>query len=275
MSIALQWGYTPTGPNDTELPITQGFIYFDAVTVLKKNFTGQVSKQPIDTGGMIVDHFTRDNPTITFSGIISGVDISAKYRNLTDANGNTPTNLRRPPEAVQINQSNNPLFNLIPDAVGQFFRPASPSVTMAVQSAETLKSIQSNLESLFADGQIQLVTLYEYYQESLKREPLQNLVMTSLSFTDGPETGEALQCDITLEQITFGKTKKSKISKDVQQALVSQELANKAATVDDNGKQDSTKKDGVPENLKKQSVVIKLGDKLIDVFTGGAIESGN
>jgi hypothetical protein len=257
MSIALQWGYGPTGPNDKNIPATQGFIYFDAVTILKKSWTGQVSKQPIDGGGLITDHFTRENPVITFSGIISGVDISAKNRNIVDANGNKPTNVRLPPAAVQINKTKNPVYNLLPDVVGQFFKPSSPSIVMASQSFETLKSIQINLESLFADGKVQLVTLYEYYGNDLKREPLDNLVMTSLSFTDSPDTGEALQCDITLEQVTFGQTRKARISEPIRSALVSQELANKASTVQDNGKQDSTVKNGSPKNTSKDSLLYR------------------
>lgn len=256
MSVALQWGYI----EDAKRPSpTRGFIYFDAVTVLKKSWSGQVSKQPIDGGGLITDHFTRDNPVVTFSGVISGVDISAKNRSIPDENSNTPTNIRPTPEAVQINQSSNPLLNLLPAGIGQFFKPSSPAVVMSSQSIETLKSIQVNLESLFADGQVQLVTLYEYYQNNLKREPLQNLVMTSLVFTDTPETGEALQCDITLEQITFGKVRKSRIDSKIQQSLVSQDLANKAASVQDSGKQDSTIKDGTPPKTTSKDSLLYRG----------------
>jgi hypothetical protein len=258
MSIALQWGYFGVGETGSEPPSTQGFLYFDAVTVLKKTFTGQVSKNPIDGGGNISDHFTRDNPIITFSGIISGVDISVNNRvGLEDPDGSTPTNLKPVTDALRINHDSNSLFNLIPSPIGQFFKPTSPSIVIATQSTETLKSIQSNLESLFNKDEVQLVTLYEYYQNSLKREPVKNLVMTSLVFTDSPDTGEALQCDITLEQISFAKSRRTKLSKDIQDALVAQNLKNKATSTENLGKQDSTVKEGVPPKVDRS--VLKTG----------------
>jgi len=51
MSIAIQWGYTDA--NAAILPLTQGFIYFDAVTAFTKQLSGTVSKNPIDGGGNI------------------------------------------------------------------------------------------------------------------------------------------------------------------------------------------------------------------------------
>jgi hypothetical protein len=248
MSIALQWGYYFS---ETNPPLTQGFLYFDAVTALRKSLTGSVSKNPIDGGGNIADHFTRDNPIVTFSGVISGVDISSKYKNIQDPNGNTPTNLKPAVNAVKINSSSNPLLDLLPASVGQFFRPSSPAIVMAVQSGDTLKTIQQQLESLFLDGTIQLVTLYEYYGNNLKREPVENLVMTSLVFSDTPETGNSLQCEITLEQVTFSQAKKTQIPKNIGDALVSQDLQNKAAGTDDKGKQDSTAQDGTPSPFQR------------------------
>jgi hypothetical protein len=248
MSIALQWGYYDS---DTNPPLTQGFLYFDAVTSLRKSLTGSVSKNPIDGGGNIADHFTRENPIVNLSGVISGVDISSKYKNIQDPNGNTPTNIKAAPAAVKVNSSSNPLLDLLPASVGQFFRPSAPAIVMAAQSSETLKTIQQQLESLFSDGAVQLVTLYEYYGNNLKREPLENLVMTSLSFTDTPETGNALTCEITLEQVTFSSAKKAQIPENISAALVSEDLADRASGTDNMGKQDSTVQDGTPPLLTR------------------------
>lgn len=257
MSIAIQWGY----PVPTE-GLTQGFIYFDAVTTLTKTLTGQVSKNPIDGGGNISDHFTRDNPIITLSGVISGVDISAKYKSsIRDVNGNQPSNLKQTPEAVKVNGTTTEFYNLIPDVIGQFFRPSSPSIVMGIQSSETLKAIQQKLESLFGDGTVQEVTLYEYQGNSLRREPLTNLVMTSLRFSDSPETGNALYCDITLEQVTFTDSKKTTIPKE----LVAPLLQSQASPTEDLGKQDSTTKDGTPPKLKS---AVAIGyDKGVNVVS--------
>lgn len=256
MSVAIQWGY-PT-PSEGG---TQGFIYMDATTSLDKTLTGQVSKNPIDGGGNIADHFTRDNPIVTFSGVISGVDISAKYKQLKDdGNGNRPTNVKNAPDAVKINNIGNEFYNLVPDAIGQFFKPSSPSIVLSVQSSNTLKSIQQKLESLFLDGNVQLITLYEYQGNELRREPLTNLVMTSLRFSDGVDTGNALYCSITLEQVTFADSKKVTIPKE----LVSPLIESAASPTEDLGKQDST----------KEEVVTNAEDESILFFHDGSVVKG-
>ena len=276
MSVAIQWGYFDD-PNNP--PLTQGFIYMDATTQLRKTLNGSVTKHPIDGGGNIVDHFTRENPIITFSGIISGVDISAKNRNIADPNGNTPTNLRPVPYAVKVNSSGRQLLNILPESITQFFKPSRPDISPLAQSSETLKTIQENLESLFADGQVQLVTLYEYHNNTLKREPLTNLVMTSLVFTDTPETGNALTCDITLEQVTFTQSKKGQIPKGIRAALVSQDLQTKAAQTNDKGKQDSTVNgvDRVETTDQGETILYSSGGSIVraseEVFEG--VTGGN
>lgn len=265
MSIAIQWGYT--NANADVLPLTQGFIYFDAVTAFTKQLSGTVSKNPIDGGGNISDHFTRDNPIINISGVISGVDISTKWKRIADENGNTPTNIKSIVDPVRINSNSNPFVDLIPASLTQLFRPTSPSISLAAQSSETIVAIQEQLESLFEDGKIQLITLYEYLGNTLKRRPLENLVLTNIRFNTTPESGSALFCELTLEQVRFSKIRKAQIPKNVRDSLVAQDLKNKAATTVNGGKADSTVQEGIPDTLKNNKG--KTTTQLYDVFTLG------
>lgn len=235
MSLAIQWGYYDDPDNP---PLTQGFIYFDAVTAYKRSFTGSVSKHPIDGGGLISDHFTRDNPVITLSAVISAVDISIKGTRISDLDGNTPINLRQFTDPVQIDTDN--LVRFLPNVVGQFFTPKKPDVILASQPVDTLEQIQELLQSLFLENQVELVSLYEYENNNLRRAPKTNLVMTSLTFNEDPESGEGLFCDITIEQVSFVNTRATQVDQEVREALVTANLAKKAEGLETKGKQDST-----------------------------------
>ena len=245
MTLAIQWGYGPTSYKGRE-PLSQGFIYFDAVTAYRKSYSGSVSKHPIDRGGLISDHFTIENPVITMSAVISAVDISIGGVNIKDMNGNTPTNRKQYIESVKVNSDDKSLVNYLPNVAGQFFTPMKPGVVLAPQPTNVLQQIQELLESLFTEKETELVTLYEYEKSQLKKSPTENLVMTSLVFNETPESGEGLFCEITLEQVTFVNTRKANVPEGISSALVAEELDKKAATLENEGKQDSTPR-GVAE----------------------------
>lgn len=245
MTLALQWGFydSPTNP-----PKTQGFIYFDAVTSFSRSYTGSVTKHPIDGGGLITDHFTKENPIIQISAIISAVDISAKQPTLVDYDGNTPTNARPVKEPVKISGSDNKFYKLIPSSVGQFFKPKNPDIIIASQNTDTIEQIKDLLISLFED-RVELVKLFEYDNGNLRKRPIDNLVMTSFIIKEDVNTGEALECDITLEQVSFSVSKKTQVPQSVSSALVSADLAKAAESENPKGKVDSTPTEPPPPRV--------------------------
>lgn len=258
MTLALQWGYR-TGSTDEAEPLTQGFLYMSCITSYKQSYTGAVSKQPIDGGGNISDHFTRENPVITLGVVISAVDISISGINITDVDGNTPTNIRSRVTPAKVNSDSNSLIKFLPNTVGQFFTPQKPSVVLASQSVDTTEQIRDLLKSLFNENAIELVTLYEYQGNNLKNSPTKNLVMTSLSFNEDSNTGEGIFADITLEQVTFVQLKKSTIPKNIADLL-----KKKGESTDNKGKVDSTPQDGLPDYLKRKKPVTSIAADLED-----------
>jgi hypothetical protein len=249
MSVALQWGYYSKIPSKSK-----GFLYFDAVTSLREQYSGQVTENPIDGGGKITDHFTRDNPVITLSAVLSGVDISINGVDITDGsiNGEAPQN-RKDRRAVKTqsvsvgNPAKNALTKYLPDVVGQFFKPTKPDISLPAQEVDTLRQMKDKLKSLFDDDGATIVSLYEYYGNNLKTPAISNLVMIGLSFSETPEQGEGLFCEITLKQVRFTYTKKENIPKDVADSL-----AAKAESLSDKGVQDSTVQENASEAAQKQ-----------------------
>jgi len=241
MTLAVQWG-----DNNAE---NGGMVYFDAVTLYTQSYTGQVTKHPVDSGSNITDHFIKDNPKFTVQAVITGVDVSTGTYFITDLNGNTPFNTREAPSAVSVNSTDSSVLKkFIPDSIGQFLSDTTPDVTMDAVRADLLNQIRGLLTNLMSgvvlnektgqfDPNIQIVKLYEFNGNLLNRI-INNLVMTSITFDERPETGYALYCNITFEQVTFAFLKKTEIPKDVSDAL-----KNKSSAKSGKGKQDSTVKD--------------------------------
>lgn len=255
MTLAVRWGEDLTDD-------LGGFIYFDAVTAYTQNFKGQVTKHPIANGGNVSDHFIRDNPVITLSGVITGVDISTGVYLIQDGNGIEPSNTFPPPSAVSVNSTDQSVLQkFIPDSIGKFLGDATPNVTVDARRADLIEQIRQALMNLATGDvynsdtgqfrpQIQLVRLFEF-DKNLIRRIINRLVITNVTFKEDANSGYALYCDITFEQVTFANLKKTTIPKDVVNSL-----KKKGATKSDKGKQDSTKKVVGQEVNKDQPKIV-------------------
>lgn len=242
MTLALRWG-----DDDKE---EGGFIYLNATTLYTQSYTGQVTKHPIDTGGNISDHFIKNNPVFTVSGVITGDDLSTNNYLIQDLVGNSPFNVDQAPTAVNVGTTDlGVLSKFIPTSVGQFLPDVDPEITMDGERADLLEQIREGLINLISgekfneitgqfDSNIQLVRLFEYDGVNLKRI-INNLVITAINFKEDANTGYALYPEMTFEQVTFSTQRKTKIPKDVVDSL-----KKAAATKENKGKQDSTVNSG-------------------------------
>lgn len=242
MSLAISWGDSSVQDG--------GLIYCDAVTSYTQNYSGQISKHPIDSGGLVTDHYIKSNPIFTISAVITGVDISTGTYLIQDLEGNAPYNSNEAPTAVSVNSTDlSVLKKFIPDSIGQFLSDSTPEVVVDSRRTDLIEQIRQALIDLTAgvvfneksgqfDPSIQLVRLFEY-DNTLLRKVINNLVMTKITFKEDVNTGYGLYCDITFEQVTFAFLKKTVIPKDVQNSL-----KKKASTKASKGKQDST-----PQNV--------------------------
>lgn len=241
MTIAIKWG-----DNNSE---DGGFIHFDSVTVYTENYSGQVTKHAIDGGASVTDHFIRDNSKFTMSAVITGVDISTGSYNLQDEEGNRPFNTRFAPTATSVNSTDQSvLTKFIPDSIGQFLPDTEPSVTMDDARASLLEQIHGLLSELVSgvrvnretgrfENDINLLKLYSY-RDGLLNKVTNNIVLTSIQFKEDPNTGYALYCDMTFEQVSFATLKLAEIPTDVSEAVKP-----KAAAKKSEGKVGSTVKD--------------------------------
>lgn len=251
MSFAVKWG----GTNPDE----GGLIYMDAVVSYSQNFSGQVTKHPVDGGANVTDHFIKNNPVFTMSAVISGVDISTGSYLIQDNDGNFPLNVTTAPAAVSVNSTDSSVLSrFLPDSIGQFLPDSSPDAVTDPVRTDLIEQIRDMLKNLVSgvklndttgqfDPNIQVVQLYEFTGRLLKRIQ-NNLVITNIQFREDAATGYGLYCDITFEQVTFVFLKKTDIPADVQKSISS-----KASSKNAKGKQDSQVRDpNDPNNTDSQ-----------------------
>tara|TARA_Y100000114_G_C11764120_1_gene332381 strand:- start:57945 stop:58751 length:807 start_codon:yes stop_codon:yes gene_type:complete len=257
MSLALKWG-----DNNTE---DGGFIFFDAITAYSQNYSGQVTKHPIDAGASVVDHYVKNNPVFTLSAVITGVDVSTGSYLIQDTEGNTPVNTRPAPSAVSVNSTNDSILSqYLPSSIGQFLPFSTPNVVMDEAREELIDQIRDALIDLTSgsrfneqtdqvESNIQLVKLFEYKETFLNRV-VNNLVITNIKFNEVADTGYALYCDITFEQVMFASLRLEEIPKDVQEALRPRASTRRSQGMCDSTERNTEDPDNTDPDSKKEAI---------------------
>ena len=207
MSLALKFG-------DLADPTTlSGVIYFDAVTSYTRDFSGRVTSHPIEAGASITDHFISNNPVVSFSCVISSVDITSLGERL-QIDGVPPMNVSRQPMPVSIGNLGGLLKQMTPGVISQFFPRVLPTIQMDQAQREdfgptvshfleeVLTSLQFNPERKRWENRMVIATLYEI-ENGVPVRPMEDLVLTKFSRREDETTGDAFVADITLEKVNF------------------------------------------------------------------------
>jgi len=235
------------------------FIYFDAVTAYTQNYSGSVTKHPIDTGASVVDHFIKDNPTITISAVVTGVDVSTGSVNISGSDGERANNAREAPSTVSVAGTDDSfLSSIIPNSIRQFLPQNQPEVILDDFRGSVVEQVKAALRELVigtetdpATGdevsKINLVHLYEYNGTFLNRV-VYDLVVTNVSFSENADSGDALYCELTLEQVKFVGLRREAIPQEFTESMSAQ-----SAPKESQGKQDSTERDVETANEEKSS----------------------
>ena len=222
----MRWG----DPNNPEEP--SGFIYIDCTVAYSQDYRGQVTKHPVDAGASITDHFIKENPVFTISGVISGTDLSHIPWQLLDENQQRPLNAQEQPEPVSINLQGSKLLQYVPATIGQFLGTSKPKVEFfgnqrtdlsnEIVAEDVLRGILQGLKynpkTDRPESHIQLVELHTFDGINI-RDIIYDLVITSFRTDENPDTGDALFLNLTLEQVTFALLEKTEIPKDVADAV--------------------------------------------------------
>lgn len=194
-------------------------IWFDAVLQFSERYTGTVSSHPLESGNVISDHTTINNLVMTLSGVISDADFNMTRPNITDADAknwhiSNKQFVNNSPVDTPVIISYSPGINqYLPESVAQFITPSKPEVVLTEYNRplaglgikDRLTQMQRNAENF---------SLVDFHGDKIWRV-LDNCVITSLDFTETPDTGEAVFPNMTIEQCRYATTVKTKIAKAV------------------------------------------------------------
>lgn len=223
MSLAIKFG-----DNDDPNQLS-GFIYFDVVTKFSKQLTGRVTAHPLDAGANITDHYISENPKFSIAGVISSADISGIPSQIF-IDGESPLNVNPQAQAVVVNDSFSGILQFSSSVGPQFSNSASETVTVdSRQRTEYREQISALIQKLMTGlvyndqekklrNRMTLITLYEFIGDILNIES-DDLVMTSCSFDEDPDTGSGLYVTMNLEQVSFVTLQKTELPKDVSKSM--------------------------------------------------------
>ncbi|MNQ49022.1 hypothetical protein D3C85_629130 [compost metagenome] len=283
MSLAIRWGSNEEPDNPS------GFIYLNSVTSYNQEYTGQVTKHPVDSSANITDHYIKNNPTFSISGVVSGVDLSSIPYDIRDQNGNTVVNATPQPVSIQFDNTVSGLLQYLPDSIGQFLSKSFPSPIADVTNRTDLSSeilvkdllrnvmdgLKYNPKTDKVESYITLVELYEFDGLNI-RDIISDLVITSVRIREDADTGDALYLDMSLEKVQFALLEKTELPQDVQTTLKP-----KVETKKKKGKVDSTSKDcsdaqaskdpTAPETPEAQISRAKAGGSLVGKVAEGIL----
>ena len=220
------------GPEDvnSDDPVEQGFIYFDAVQGYTKSIRGQVTKHSIAGGKTITDNFSRDNPTFGFTGVISIADL-ANNTQIRDESGNVANNFNEQMSEVIVIEDTNKLRNFLPSSLSQFLPDKVAEVSLAgtvlrndykgfvTQVLERLMSGEKlDVQSGKIKTYIRPVKLYEFTGVQLTKV-IPDVVLTSVDIREDVDTGDCLIVNLEFEQVKFVKLRTAALTSDVASAL--------------------------------------------------------
>lgn len=197
-------------------------VWMDAVLSFSESYSASVTKHQIESGSSISDHIVEDNAKFSISGVVTEVDFCKTFDLQKISQDVVPNqenikNLEFQPTQVIIGSSQqNPLVKLLPDSVRQFIGSDSPpEVVMGAVAFqrnplsvyETLKSVVNGFTEITSDRKTikrkQVVTLMEFNTDFTVKNFFDNCVCTSLSFSQDPESGDAVYPQMSFEQVRF------------------------------------------------------------------------
>jgi hypothetical protein len=207
MSTAIRFG------NPQDLASLSGFIYLDATTEYSKQYSGRVTKHPIDSGGTITDHFISENPRFSVSGVISSIDFSPIPSQML-LEGDGPININDTPDAVTVNNFYAGLLELLPSTILQFaeapkFYVEGGGTTRKNYKQEVTKLLTDIMTGVYYnqartrwENRMVPAKLYEM-EGTVFANSIDNLILTGLEISEAVDDWDALTLRMEFEKVTF------------------------------------------------------------------------
>jgi hypothetical protein len=265
-------------------------VWMDAVLSFSESYSASVTKHQIESGSSISDHIIQDNAKFTISGVITNVDFNRTfdYTNIpTDASnsagganaGKELNLLNTQPKQIEIKSPlTNPLVKLLPDSIRQFVGSDSPPEVVIGTTPETqdillseslLKSMINGSRQVDAKGKVsykrEIILITEYNPDFSIKNSFDNCVCTNMSFSQAPESGDALYPQMSFEQVRYVTLTTTTFSSNT----ISSGIKNKGADKAQKGSQSTATGDATGAAAEQNPKVARSAYAKIKGITGG------
>ena len=215
-------------------------IWFDAVVSYKREHRSSVTHHPIEDGSVVTDNISKENPKFSISGVINNADFNTTRPFISSAEAKAFDLSQRgiynsqPVQGSKSGVADNgveyvqeggpvigggasPLLKFLPETVTQFIEGQPPSVEVPDQQRPNwVEEVEDILTSIERGNE--LVTVLEF-KGNLIQKAIPNCYITTLSINETPETGDAFDVSVDLEQVTFVTLRETRLSADVVKKL--------------------------------------------------------
>lgn len=194
-------------------------LWFDAVLDFSRRYSSTVTKHPVETGAFISDHIITDNPVLIINGVLTDADFNVSRPQITEAmverfgvNRKEFVNKTEVTQLAQIKEGSSPLARLLPEVAAQFFDEQAPEVIVTPNPKnKPALTVAADLEMMWKTKEV--FEVLDLVAKNQLREPYRNCVITSLSFAEDPDAGDAVWPVMQIEQVTFATSESVQLAK--------------------------------------------------------------
>lgn len=170
-------------------------LWFDAVVSYNEDYSRSVTSFPVQSGTTIADHIADENKRLSLAGLFTSVGFSSPIQGygfdgfvdeVVDAvvvDYNSPSRLQK----------------LLPEGFANILATTEPTVVMYTTQPESYKTKAQLLKEIWESKSF--VSLIEIDEQGRLDKQVDSLVITSISFPEGPEDGDSLAVSLNFERV--------------------------------------------------------------------------
>lgn len=191
----------------------------ETVTNFQETYSGSLSSHPIEGGKSIADNVTSQHPVFNVSAVLSAVDFGFDFigagavadlfqQSLANTDNSDAIIISKNPiQPIQISSSGvSPLTQLLPEGIAAFFDTTKlPEVSAQTTNPESTEDIKEGLLDIWQRSvPVDLLVI----DQNVVQRVIKGCVITNISASVTPESGDALEVSVTFEkpQIAILKT---------------------------------------------------------------------
>lgn len=244
-------------------------VWLDALLSIGEGYSGSLTAHPIESGGMITDHFIQAPQSITFSAIISNYDFLINRTSTGNITGSSVRDVKEVEVTTIDSNSPGKLAKLIPEGISNLLSPVSPEIKMATgdvrQDEHTIKTF---LKDVFDSREmLSLIAVNDSNGMSIDSE-FSGMIITNIDFNETPDE-DALIFNVTMEKPRFVSSRTAVVPLSVSRGL--ENIARQGKNKTEVGKGINYVEKGASESasksIRENSVLKGLKDGVSDGLT--------